>query len=186
MPRSLADGRTKVALLLTRPADESKPTVDELNAGMDISCNLLDSDFRFSATASEQITDEKPLCVEGNSTTLGPSNYEATLSLFRYFDANGAVDFEDDAAFQALKTKGTECWIYARKTSKKSGDPWEAGDEIYLGARGATDTPQDHTNRTGYIKVTIPYAVEEGFPFIEVADDTPGEVGDQGGLVGVP
>ena len=176
MPRALADGKTKVAILTTKPADPFAPTVAELEAGIDAACSLLDSDFRWSATASDTET-EKALCVAGNASVLGASNFEATVTVFRYFEADGTVDLTEDAVFQALMVKGTEVWVYVRETSKGSREPWAAEDEVRLGGHVITDTPQASSTRTGYIKATIPVAFQEGYPYVTVVAAVPDEGG---------
>lgn len=157
MPKSLADGRTRVAILSVKPKDPLKPTVEELNAGIDASCRILSSDYNVGATASETL-DEKPLCVEGNAQALGASNAQIEFSAFRYFDEKGKAetggqDEIGDKLYQAVKVKGTRLWLYQRETSKKSTEAWAAGDEVD-GFEFETDNPQS-TDRTGYIKRRI-------------------------------
>ena len=178
MPKSLADGRTKVALLTVKPADPKKPTIAELEAGIDASCRLNSSDFNVGATDSETI-DEKELCVEGNAVALGPSNATIEFTPFRYFDLDtgkaetGTAEAEiGDAVFQATKHKGTRLWIYVRETSKLSTAPWEAGDEVD-GYEFITDNPQQ-LDRTGYIKRKIKGAFQDLWLNGEVAAGTGG------------
>lgn len=171
MPKSLADGRTKVAILNVKPADPYAPTLAELEAGIDASCRLVASDYNVTPASSETI-DEKELCVEGNAVAFGPSNATIEFSPFRYFDDLGAAEPTEaeeigDAVFQATKTKGTRLWIYQRETSKKSTDAWESGDEVD-GYEFLTDNPQ-HLERTGYIKRRIVGAYQDMFLNGEVA-----------------
>lgn len=172
MPKSLADGRTRVALLTQKPADPYAPTLTELNAGIDASCRLVASDYNVGPAASETV-DEKELCVEGNAVAFGPSNATIEFSPFRYFDETGKAETGTaegdigDAVFQATKNKGTRLWIYQRETSKKSTDPWAAGDEVD-GYEFLTDNPQ-HLERSGYIKRRIVGAYQDMFINGEVA-----------------
>lgn len=168
MPRSLADGKTKLTILTAKPVNPAAPTVSELEDGIDLSCNILSSDFTWGATDSDKIA-EKALCDEGNANAIGASNYQAGITVWRYFDAAGGFDAVEDAGFEAVKTKGTTLWGYARKTDKPSTAPWEASDEIYLGAEVATDAPQPPSDQGGYIKWRVPMEVQRGYPFIEVA-----------------
>lgn len=170
MPRSLADGKTKFTILTTKPADPAKPTAAELNAGVDASCNLMASDFLWGATDSDKVA-EKALCVENNANSLGASNYQVGVTPFRYFDsATGAsATDEGDDVFQALKTKGTTLYGYARKTSKKSTEPWAATDEIYLGGEFLTDEPQPPSDLGGFVKWRVPGEMQAAWPFITVA-----------------
>lgn len=164
--RVLADGKTKLTMLTTEPADPENPTVTELAAGIDLSCKVVASDFTFGPTDSETVS-EPALCDEGNAESLGRSNYEAALSIWREYLEAGGADPAADAAFQAVKEKGATLWLYSRLTDKKATDPWAAGDEIYFGAEVTNDTPQ--VGREGWIKARVPMKVQQGWPFIQVA-----------------
>ena len=164
MPKSLADGRTKVAILSQKPADPLAPTLAELNAGIDASCRLNAADFNVGPTDSETI-DEKELCVEGNATALGPSNATIEFTPFRYFNLDtgkaeeSSGDEIGDAVFQATKRKGSRLWMVIRETSKKSTEEWAAGDEVDV-YEFITDNPQN-VDRTGYVKRKIMGAFQE-------------------------
>lgn len=160
MPRALSDGTVKLTLLTTKPADPYAPTTTELSAGTDISCSVLSSDFALGPTDSDKIA-EKPLCTEGNANALGPSNYAANITLFRYFDTGVAEDPEDDA-YQAMKTKGTEVYLVMRQTDKKSTAAWAATDEceVYY---AITDNPQKPTDAGGYIKRRVPLEIQDAW-----------------------
>ena len=160
MPKSLADGHTKVIILATKPTNPLAPTVAELTAGIDASCAILSSDFNLGAVASEKLS-EKALCQEGNIEVLGQSNYAANLSLFRYFTAGHVSDATADQAYQALKVKGTTVWLFKRFTSRKSTDAVVALDECEV-YEVETDNAFD-TDRQGYIKRTIPLTVQAGY-----------------------
>lgn len=170
MPRSLADGHTKFIILTQEPANPAAPTVAELEAGIDASCAILNSDFTFGAADSDKVQ-EKALCTENNANSLGPSNYTAGITLFRYFDATntGQADAVADAAFAACKVKGTELWCYGRRTAKKSTDAVAAEDELFLGAHVLVDEPQPPSDLGGYIKMRAPMEIQDAWPFIEVA-----------------
>lgn len=168
MPRSLADGHIKFTILTAEPANPDAPTATELNAGIDAECNILSSDFLFGATDSEKVA-EKALCVKNNANALGASNYQAGVTPFRYFDATSHnAHSTEDAVFAALKEKGTELWAYARENGKDATDPWATGDEIYLGARVLTDTPQPPSDRGGFIKRRVPMEVQDAWDNIVV------------------
>lgn len=167
MPKSQADGHTRTVLLLDEPANPASPTLAELNAGIFISCDILDSDFTFGATDSDKIA-EKAQCEANNSNSLGASNYEAGITPFRSFDDTGIPDSEDNV-FQATKVKGTEAWMYSRRTSKPSKTAFAVGDELFLGAKVITDEPQTPSEKGGFIKYRVPMEVQEAWPFIEVA-----------------
>lgn len=169
MPRSLADGHTKFTILTTAPANPEAPTAAELNAGIDASCAILASDFTWGATDSDKVQ-EKALCTENNANSLGPSNFQAGVTPFRYFDSTntGQADSVADAVFAALKVKGTEVYGYARRTAKKATEAWESGDEIFLGQHCVVDEPQPPSEQGGYIKFRCPMEPQESYPFIAV------------------
>ncbi len=169
MPRSLADGHTRVSALTTKPANPAAPTLAELNAGIHASPHIMSSDFNFGAAASDKLN-ESDLCSDTNAQVSTRSNYVAGFSVFRYFDTDGeSAPTEGDDVFQAVKVKGTTLWLYARRTSKKCDEPWEAGDEIFFGAEILTDNPTPPSDMGGYVKFRIDADVQEGYPFIEVA-----------------
>lgn len=152
----LADGIIKVAILTTEPADVKAPTATELNAGIDASCNILTSDFNWTNSASSTF-DEKPLCAVGQSTALGISQYDLAMTFVREFlEAGGADVSGEDAAYQAVKVKGTTVWIYVRETEKLSDEEWAAGDDIYLGGEVQSDAPM-RVNNDGNLKRRIAF-----------------------------
>lgn len=168
MPRSLADGHIKFIICTQEPADATAPLASELAAGIDASDRILASDFTFGATDSDKVQ-EKSLAAQNNANAIAASNFAAAFTAFRYFDAlTGAPDPAGDVVHDACKVKGTELWCYARKTGKKSTDPVEAADELFLGAHVITDNPQPPTDLGGYIKERIPCEVQDAWPFIEV------------------
>ena len=162
MPRSLADGKIKVSIMSTKPADPYAPTLTELSAGIDAAPKILSSGFKLGAVASETET-EKPLSVKGNVKVFTISNYEGELQPFREFDATnpGISDTVGDLVYQALKTKGTKLWIAKRFTGKDSVAPWAAMDEVSV-YEVTTDNPTD-AEATGYIKKVVPLSVEDAW-----------------------
>ena len=160
MPKTLADGRTKLVALTAAPADPEAPTVAELTAGVDLSCKILKSDYRLSATGSDTIN-EAELCSTGNAVTYGASNYEGTVTVFRYLDATGAPETGEDDAWDALKAKGTTLWLVERE-GPEYDSAWAAGDEVDV-YEVVTDSPQKPTDRTGFIKRTVPLGVQRHY-----------------------
>lgn len=172
MPKSLADGHSKLTFCTDKPADPGNPTAAELNAGIDASEAILASDFNWSATDSDKVN-EKALADTSNANALSASNFQAGVTAFRMFDADtGAVDETEDEVFQALKVKGTELWGYLRETGKLASAAWATGDEIVLGLHVVTDNPQRPSNAGGYIKRRVPMEPQEGWPEIEVVAGT--------------
>lgn len=169
MPRSLADGKTKFSILVEKPVNPAAPTVTELNAGIDASCNVLGSDFTFGAAASDKIN-EAALCTSDNANTPTRSNNQSAFTFFRYFDDTGAsAPTEGDDAFQAMKLKGVTVWAYARRTTKASGEDWEAADEIFHGAELVTDSVMPPSDMGGWTKYRQEAETQQAWPFIAVA-----------------
>lgn len=168
MPKSLADGHIKFTILLDEPVDPANPTAAELNAGMDISCNVLKSDFTWTAGDSDKFA-EPELCATNNANAIGAGNFTGGFTVFRYFDeVTGAVDLAEDEVYQAVKAKGTRIWGYARENGKLATAAWASGDEIYLGMEALTDTPQ-RPEPGGFIKRRIPLEPQKGWPDIAAA-----------------
>ena len=172
MPKSLADGHIRVAVLTVKPANPAAPTVAELNGGIGgatgISCNILASDFNFGPTASDRIT-EAALCDQGKTEALGLNGFQCAFTVFRYFDSvTKNAHATEDALFQAVKVKGATLYIYARETAKISTDAWAASDEIVFGAEVVTDAPQ-RMDGGGYIKRRIECVVNAGYQNIAAA-----------------
>lgn len=168
MPTALADGKIKIAVLSTKPADPTVPTVTELEAGIEASCRILSSDYAVGPQASETV-DEKPVCVEGNVQVPGASNYSAEFSVFRYFDPEtgapeeSGVDAEiGDDLYQAVKTKGARLWLVERETSKKSREAWAADDEVST-YEVILDNPQKPGDQGGFIKRKITAMVQDAW-----------------------
>jgi len=166
--KTLADGKKRITATTTKPANEGAPTAIELNAGINISCNVLDSDFNWTNTDSATF-DEKPACATGQVLALGASNYDLALTYIReYLEAGGPDVAGEDKGYQAVKTKGSVVWIYVRETDKESDEAWAAGDEIYLGGRVQSDSPA-RVNNDGNIKRRIKFLPQRLFENIAAA-----------------
>lgn len=164
-----SDGKRKYTLLTTAPAGKI-PTAAELNAGMDISCEILTSSSTWTNAASET-TDEKTECQKGNAQGLGAQNYDTALVFVRgYLPApTGGVDVTGtDRGYQAVKTRGSEVWIYQRETDKDSTAPWAIGDEIHLGGRVVSDSPI-RTDTEGSIKRQVNFLPQDMISEVLVA-----------------
>lgn len=162
-PKTLADGHTALWYVPTL-SNPAAPKITEITAGMDISCRVLKSDFRLSATDSDTVDDMSALCDEANSTVYGATNYEGNITMFRYFNAAkpGTPDPQGDAAFQALKNRGTQGYMVKRSTGKKYDAAFEAGDEVEVYSI-LTDMPQDAGDVGGYIRKVVPLGVQNGW-----------------------
>ncbi|MBG6085813.1 phage tail tube protein [Zhihengliuella flava] len=162
-----ADGKKKFTILTTAPADPKNPTVTELEAGIDASCQVLDSDANWTNAASDTFN-EKAACQKGNSQALGASNYDLALTFLREFDTAGGPDAELDAGYQAVKVKGTTTWVYLRESDKDSTEAWEATDEIYLGGEVVSDAPA-RVDQTGNIKRRVTFLPQTMIEGVAVA-----------------
>lgn len=159
--RVSADGKKKWALLTEKPAATSGiPTVTELNAGIDFSCVVLESDINWS-TASSDTVNEKASCQRGNAVSFGASNFDTALTFLQEFlEAGGWDTTEANKAYEAVRVKNSEVWIYLRESDKWSTDPWEAGDIIELGGRVKSDNPA-RVNNEGDIKRRVVFGAQE-------------------------
>lgn len=160
MPKTLADGRIKLVALTVDPANPAAITVTEANAGTDLSCRILKSDYRLSPVASDTIADAE-LCSEGNATAFGASNYEGTLTPFRYLDDDGKSETINDVAWELLKDKGTHLYLIEREGPHYT-EPFKAGDEIEV-YEVITDNPQKPSDRAGFIKRVVPLGVQRAW-----------------------
>lgn len=166
--RSLAEGRTKFTILTTAPANPAAPTVTELAAGIDASCKIARSGFRFTMVASDTV-DDPELCATGKSVAPGPDNADISFTGFRYWLAAGGVDPAADTLFAAVKTKGTVLYAYARSTDDLATTAWAAADPIYLGAKFWVDWPEFDDTTGGWKKWTTRGYAEQTWPNITAA-----------------
>lgn len=168
MPKSLAEGHRKVAILTTAPANPSAPTLAELNAGIQASSRILADDWVFGATDSDKVS-EKALDSTDNVNALGASNYQAAMSIWRYFNSGtGMPDPTEDALWTATKVKGTTLYVYERESGKLATAAWAASDEL-MGMQVLTDSPQKPSNMGGFVKRRIPMEPQAGYPNIAAA-----------------
>lgn len=155
-----ADGKKKWALLTEKPAAITGiPTAAELNAGLDFSCVVLESDITWSNAASDRFA-EKASCQKGNSQALGASNFDLALTFLReYLAAGGPDKLAGDQAYEAARVKGTTLWIYLRESDKDSTAPWAETDIIDLGGEVVSDAPM-RVNNDGNIKRRIEFLAQ--------------------------
>ena len=154
MPKTLADGKRKIVLLSSRPADIDAVSAAEGNAGDDISDYVLTTSV--IGPSGSDTFNEKVWSSRGNVEDFGSSNFASNnLVIHRYFDATtGQAHATDDATWTALKTKGTLVRILVRSSGKDSSAAFAAGDE-YRYMEYITDDPQDQSG-DGYQKFLIP------------------------------
>ncbi len=158
MAKFLADGKKKLVMLSSAPAGIATDTIltSEATAGTDISAMTL-APCNLGPSGSDTV-DEKSLADQGNAQTFGASNYQGrSITLFRYFDESTLQpDGTEDAAYTALKEKGTTVRFLTRESAKDSTAAFADGDEVNY-VEYTTDEPQE-TEGDGYIKSVIPLA----------------------------
>ena len=161
MPKTLADQKIRLTFLTTRPVDPTAPTVTELDAGVDLSCSIMKSDYQLGATGDQTIS-EAALCEPGAGNDMGATDYAASVTVFRMLDDEGKADLEEDTGFQALKVKGTKGWLVEREGPRYDVD-WADGQEVetYEVTTGSVQKPSDRS--AGYIKRTIPMGVQNAW-----------------------
>jgi len=154
--RSLFEGNILLTALAVAPADDEALTVTELTAGVRVSRAIMRNGYRLSPTGSDTL-DEPGLEDTGNTGSYGPSNYEVSLPLFRYFDETGKSHAEQDVAYTLFTGKGVHLWL-AERVGPPASQPWAAGDTYDL-YPVVLDDPQRPTDLTGYQKVIQPARV---------------------------
>lgn len=157
MPKTLADGRLKLVAMTTKPANPEAVTVAEATAGIDLSCRILKSDYRLSATGSDTVPDSE-LCSTGNAVSFGASNYEGSVTPFRYLTPEGLADAANDVAWDTLREKGTTLWLLEREGPEY--DVTLANPHEYELFEIVTDEPQKPGDRAGFIKRVVPLGVQ--------------------------
>jgi len=156
MARMLADAKTTLILLDELPADPNNPTAAELE-GENASCVVGKAGFSIGAGTPNTEADT-PLCTEGESQIPVSKTYEANMNVYRYFDADGQIDPEEDFFFQALKDFGSEVHVAVREGGKGHKDPIVEGDEVSIytliaGGMGRSTDGAGYTKRVAHVTV---------------------------------
>lgn len=157
--KSLFEGRILLTAMAAAPANPESITLAELTAGVRLSKAVLRSGYRLSPTGSDTLN-EPSLEDTGNSTVFGSSNYEAAMTLFRFLDAAGKSDTEQDVAYNLFTGKGLQLHLVER-IGPLASVPWATGD-AYRYFPVLTDDPQMPTELTGYVKFVQPLGVQGG------------------------
>ena len=156
MPRALADGKRRVSIGTSAPAGfltSTPATVDEVDSATLASPYIMASDYNLAQAASDTL-DEKALDASGNAKGRGNENYAGGVSVFRYFDSNGASEAVHDDVYDLLLAAaeaGSLVYVYERLTSKASTAAYATGDEIVV-VEALVDLPSAPTSTEGYIK----------------------------------
>lgn len=169
---TLADGRTRVDVLLTAPDGYSvgegplEISLADLAGLIDATCQINKPDYRLSPTGSDTVPDQ-PLCRDGNATSFGASNYEGTITILRSLLATGQIDPATDTLFTAVGEKGVLAY-YLQRIGPKATVPLAVGDSGYI-YEAVSDEPQEPQDRAGYIKNVLPLGIQSRREFTIVA-----------------
>jgi hypothetical protein len=157
MPFTQGDGRRKVTILTTKPANLEAVTATEANAGTDAQWHILKSDYRLSPTGSSTF-DNTPLGSANNWSTFGASAAEGRFSVFRDLDATGkpVADSETEEVFDLVREKGTQLWVMDR-LGPDADTTWATADEYSI-YEVQTDELQE-SDGNGFIKYVVPLSV---------------------------
>lgn len=98
--------------------DPFNPTAVELNAALDVTCEISWSDWSFGAQASNQISDPY-LCDVGNTQTRGLAQFGGTAS-FAYPSQYSDLSDSTAATFAAMSQPGTEGYMIIRVDGLKT------------------------------------------------------------------
>lgn len=158
MPLTLADGRDRLVIFTTKPVDLDAITAAECALAINASPLINKPDFKLTPTTSDTVPDQ-PLSSSGNATTYGASNYDASMTVLRFLDANGAAVTLEDILWAAVGVKGVRIWLAYRKGPKSAVAM--ANLDRYTWYEAITDTPQEPSDRAGYIKQVIPLGVQD-------------------------
>lgn len=117
----------------------SKPTVAELNAALDITCDVAWDGYSFGTQASNQVSDPS-MCDVGNTQTRGFAQFGGSISFFlpdSYFPVDATNDTQN--TFYALEESGAIGYLIIRVDGKKTtagvGDQFKeavAGDFVAI------------------------------------------------------
>lgn len=154
-------------------ADPANPTVEELNAGENISCAIV-TGFTLNPTDSDT-DDTRSICDEGNVANPTWDNYEANLTFFRTAETTptDANDLAMDTAFELFRNKGAAGYL-VRRIGKKNNIIAAIGDIVSV-FKVLSDNPQDIAGGDeGPIQLTVPFLQQgEMHLNVEIEADTP-------------
>lgn len=163
MALMLADKNRALFRLDAEPADIFKPTVAELKASIQCADRTFLSGSYLRATNSETF---KEAFMNGDPNAgFGESNYEGSLSVARFYGADGKPDATADALFDAVRVKGTvSVW------AERRGCAWDAeiaADQEFSIFVAMNDNPQTPQEASGYDKVTSTLAIQKAALFVK-------------------
>ena len=155
--RTPADGRKTWTLLATKPTAFNAA---EFNAGVNISCDIADSDSRIASSGSEKINDPA-VCEDSNNGAYGRRNFEGSIAPYILLDEDDAsYTIADNPVFEAFRVRNTTLWI-VRRDGVDYGELYAAGQMIDGVYEVRPDDPQSPTDTSNtYVKRTIPLDVK--------------------------
>lgn len=156
----LSDKHVSLRVLTALPLDPDNPTVAEIAAGTEEADKIVFANFALGPTGSDSGTD--PSLSGQPNAYFGVSQYAGTLPVFRYLDADGKPVAADDALWTKVKEKGSKLVLALREGVAWDSEP-VAGQEVSIYV-ATTDDPQP-SDRTGYVKYTVPLAISEAHTY---------------------
>lgn len=121
-PGLVHDGYYKVSWV-TSIADISAPTVAELNAGIELECQITPDGL--ARESSDEAVDTSRLCSVFTTQKVGRTSFEVSLTLVRLDEQVVGVD---DDAYNTL-TKGVDGYLVIRD-NLPADTAWAAGQEV--------------------------------------------------------
>jgi hypothetical protein len=122
LPGLVHDGNYKVTWVTTI-ANQNAPTVAELNAGLDLECQVTPDGL--SREASDESVDTSRLCSVFTTTQVGRTGFECSVTLVRLDESVVGVV---DTAYHTI-VKGTRAYLVVRD-DLPSGTAFAAGQEL--------------------------------------------------------
>lgn len=153
----LVDQATTRLVWCTSIASISAPTTTELNAGTDLTANMVTS-YDVGADASDKISEQ---AVADTAKTEAPTlqNYHGTLVLFRQYTAGAPSGGDALATFAG----NYEAGYFVRRTGKSSTSAWATSDKVEV-YQFVADVPQlQGGTASGYVKATVPMLAQGNF-----------------------
>ncbi|TLK56317.1 hypothetical protein [Glutamicibacter sp. V16R2B1] len=148
-------------------ADITKPTPEELNAGVNLTCRVTVANYQFGVTGTNIITDPSP-CDTIEAGAPGMDTFEAGFDMFRFKEE------ADDVAWTTFTRKGLPGYLVERigqvEEGQKAEDaPYKAGDEVAV-MEGLTLSPRPMSlDNAGYEKFRQEFAPQSFAPRAVVA-----------------
>jgi hypothetical protein len=169
MPKSLAIGAVKCAVLTTKPATAGALSLATDLTGAnctDLSDAIMKSDYKLGATGADKVN-EPSLADKLNASVPGASNYEANMTFFRYLDSTGKSETAADKAWSTFTGKGIRVWLVER-VGPPSDQPFAVGDvvDVYEVLTDDNQPPKDYAS---YLKFGQPFHVQEVWPRVSIA-----------------